>query len=201
MARHRDPTATRGRILLAAAAEFAEHGLDGARYERIAARAPANKERIYAYFGNKEHLFASVLEERMPSFAEAHTIADAQRIADHAGELFDFHADNPDLTRLVLWEALEYGAEPVPGFSARSDHYRSRRDAVVSALGKSSSLDPGHVSFALTSLVSWWFAAPQLARFHIDADPSSPEAHAAHRSVVVEAVTRLLTAPGHPDAD
>lgn len=68
----RDPDATRARILTAAADEFAEHGVAGARYERIAARAHANKERIYAYFGNKEQLFTSVLEDRMPAFAEAH---------------------------------------------------------------------------------------------------------------------------------
>ncbi len=195
MPRRRDPEATKSRILSAAASEFAEHGLEGARYERIAARAPANKERIYAYFGDKEQLFASVLEEQMPSFAAAHAIADHRRIADLAGELFDFHADNPELTRLVLWEALKYGSEPVPAALARAEQYGSRRDAVAAALGTSGLLDPGHVSFALTSLVSWWFAAPQLARFHIDADPGSPEAHATHRAVVVEAVTRLLTAP------
>ncbi len=200
MPHRRDPTATRSRILSAAAAEFAEHGLDGARYDRIAARAPANKERIYAYFGNKEQLFASVLEEQMPPFAAAHAIADPERIADHAGALFDFHADNPDLTRLVLWEALRYGSEPVPAAVARAEQYSARRDALVSALGNSSSLDPGHMSFALTSLVSWWFAAPQLARFHIDDDPRTPEAHATHRAIIVEAVTRLLTSPPAAEA-
>ncbi len=195
MARRRDPEATKSRILSAAATEFAEHGLEGARYDRIAARAPANKERIYAYFGDKEQLFASVLEEQMPPFAAAHAIADPHRISDLAGELFDFHANNPELTRLVLWEALKYGSEPVPAAVARAEHYSSRRDAVASALGASGLLDPGHLSFALTSLVAWWFAAPQLARFHIDGDPRSPEAHATHRAIVVEAATRLLAAP------
>lgn len=35
-------------------AEFAECGVDGARINRIAERARASKERIYAWFGDKE---------------------------------------------------------------------------------------------------------------------------------------------------
>ncbi len=197
--RRRDPAATQARILSAATAEFAEHGLEGARYDRIAARAPANKERIYAYFGDKQQLFASVLEDQMPRFAAAHAIAEPDRIAALAGELFDFHADNPELTRMVLWEALTYGSDPVPATIARAEHYNRRREAVTSALGTASQLDPGHVSFALTSLVAWWFAAPQLASFHIDADPHSPHAHATHRALVIEAATRLLSAPATKD--
>ena len=44
---------SRDRILRAGAEEFAAHGMKGARVDRIAAAARANKERIYHYFGNK----------------------------------------------------------------------------------------------------------------------------------------------------
>jgi len=54
--------ATRRRILDAALAEFAAHGLAGARVDEIAARAGANKRMLYAYFGNKEDLWVAVLE-------------------------------------------------------------------------------------------------------------------------------------------
>ncbi|WP_338664295.1 TetR family transcriptional regulator [Pararoseomonas sp. SCSIO 73927] len=54
--------ATRQRILDAALAEFAAHGLAGARVDEIAARAGANKRMLYAYFGNKEELWVAVLE-------------------------------------------------------------------------------------------------------------------------------------------
>jgi AcrR family transcriptional regulator len=53
--------ATRQRILDAAMAEFAARGLNGARVDGIAARAGANKRMLYAYFGNKEDLWAAVL--------------------------------------------------------------------------------------------------------------------------------------------
>ena len=60
----RDPEKNRGRILAAALAEFARHGLGGARVDRIAARAGANKRMLYYYYGNKEDLFLAVLESR-----------------------------------------------------------------------------------------------------------------------------------------
>lgn len=191
----RDPAATRARILDAAAVEFAEHGPAGARYDRIAARASANKERIYAYFGDKDQLFAAVLHRHMGELAEAHALVDHRRLGEHVGELFDLHAERPELTRLLLWEALYYGDAEVPNEAARSTHYRARRDAVARALAEEpadAGADAGHLSFALTSLVAWWFAAPQLARLHVGTDASAPEAHQRQRDLVVEAARRLL---------
>jgi AcrR family transcriptional regulator len=59
----RDPERNQGRILKAALEEFARYGLSGARVDRIAARAGANKRMLYYYFGNKDDLFLAVLEE------------------------------------------------------------------------------------------------------------------------------------------
>ena len=59
----RDPARNQDRILKAAVAEFARHGLGGARVDRIAARAGANKRMLYYYFGNKDELFLAVLED------------------------------------------------------------------------------------------------------------------------------------------
>jgi len=58
----RDPARNQERILNAATAEFARYGLGGARVDRIAERAGANKRMLYYYFGNKEALFLAVME-------------------------------------------------------------------------------------------------------------------------------------------
>ena len=50
------------RILEAAKQEFANHGLAGARVDRIAAKADANKRMLYYHVGNKEDLYLAVLE-------------------------------------------------------------------------------------------------------------------------------------------
>ena len=60
--RPRDADRSQKDILDAALAEFAEHGLGGARMDRIAERAGVNKRLIYYYFENKESLFLAVLE-------------------------------------------------------------------------------------------------------------------------------------------
>src|SRR5499427_6946258 len=58
----RDPEGMRLRILEAAKQEFAAHGLAGARVDRIAAQAGANKRMLYYHVGNKEDLYLTVLE-------------------------------------------------------------------------------------------------------------------------------------------
>ena len=61
--RLRDADRSQALILAAARDEFAEHGLGGARVDRIAERAGLNKRLIYYYFEEKEKLFQAVLEQ------------------------------------------------------------------------------------------------------------------------------------------
>jgi AcrR family transcriptional regulator len=58
----RDPEGMRRRILAAAKQEFASHGLAGARVDRIAAKAGANKRMLYYHVGKKDDLYLAVLE-------------------------------------------------------------------------------------------------------------------------------------------
>jgi TetR/AcrR family transcriptional regulator len=53
---------TRARILDAATREFSDHGLAGARTERIAEAADVNKALLYYYFRSKAALYAAALE-------------------------------------------------------------------------------------------------------------------------------------------
>jgi len=52
---------TKADILRAAREEFCESGFNGARVDRIAGRAKANKRLLYHYFGNKAALYQAVL--------------------------------------------------------------------------------------------------------------------------------------------
>jgi len=58
----RNPEATKAAILAAARIEFAERGLEGARVDKIASRAKANKQLVYYYFGSKDGLYTAALE-------------------------------------------------------------------------------------------------------------------------------------------
>src|SRR5580765_4276084 len=57
----RRPPGSRGRLLAAAAAEFAARGFDGAKVDRIAARARVNKAMLYYHFTNKVALYREIL--------------------------------------------------------------------------------------------------------------------------------------------
>jgi AcrR family transcriptional regulator len=59
---HRDPEGMRKRILDAATEEFARYGYGGARIDRIAKAAGANKRMIYYHVGKKDVLYLAILE-------------------------------------------------------------------------------------------------------------------------------------------
>src|ERR1044072_7558586 len=94
-----DAEATRRRLLDAAADEFAEHGIAGARVDRIAAAAKSNKAQIYHYFTNKDGLFEAVMSELARDTLREAPI-DATNLPEYAGRLYDRFADNPVKERL-----------------------------------------------------------------------------------------------------
>src|SRR3954451_23953903 len=109
----RDAEGTRRRLLEAAADEFAQRGLAGARVDRIAAAATANKALIYSYFGNKEDLFDAVFNALVVDTVQDVPI-DAGDLPGYAGQLFDRAQQQPYVLRLALWHSLERGSAAMP---------------------------------------------------------------------------------------
>ncbi|WP_067568506.1 TetR family transcriptional regulator [Nocardia acidivorans] len=165
-----DSAATKERILTAAATEFATHGVAGARVDRIAAAAQANKRAIYDYFGDKKALFGAVLERLMAELAEAVPPRAEADLDAYAAALFDYHSAHPEALRLLLWEALELGDDPVPDEQARTEHYLDKiRAAESTATGDD---DPRALLFFTLGLVGWSLAMPQLRRMILGTDYS-----------------------------
>src|SRR5678816_2361019 len=109
----RDSEATKRRLLEAAASEFAERGIAGARIDRIAATAKANKALIYSYFGNKEDLFDAVFQALVVDTVHDVPI-DPYDLAGYAGRLFDRNISHPQAFRLAIWHSLERGGAALP---------------------------------------------------------------------------------------
>ncbi len=78
MSGSRDPDRTRASILEAATREFARHGLGGARVDRIAERAGANKRMLYYYFGDKDGVFLAALERSYAQIRNAEQALDLE---------------------------------------------------------------------------------------------------------------------------
>ena len=111
----RDPERTRARILEAATAEFAHHGLGGARVDRIARRAGANKRMLYYYFGSKDALFLAALEESYTRIRGAERELDLEH-ADPREALkrlveftWNYYLEHPEFMTLLNSENLHKG--------------------------------------------------------------------------------------------
>lgn len=88
----RNPEQTRRNILSAATQEFAAHGLEGGRTDRITTRAGVSKRMLFHYFGSKEGLFQAVLEANYAAIRSAESRLElSSRVPEEAmAELVEF---------------------------------------------------------------------------------------------------------------
>lgn len=111
-AKPRQPDVTRRNILDAALYEFAAKGLAGARVDEIAERSGSNKRMIYEYFGNKEGLWLTVLENAYARMREEEHAIDVARMKPEEGMRylmefnFKFCSRNPEFIALLNAENL-----------------------------------------------------------------------------------------------
>jgi AcrR family transcriptional regulator len=187
----RDPEATRARIFEAAVAEFARHGIAGARIDRIAREAKANKQLIYAYFGNKAELFSRVLEKAMLDLAVAVPV-DADDIEGWIDGVMDYHVAHPEVLRLLFWEGLEYGLTELPDEAERQEHYREKVAAVQDGQDRgvvSDAIPARDLLFLLIALANWAAVVPQMRRIVVGGEEDDRERL---RASVREAARRLV---------
>ena len=128
----RDAEATKARIFEAATSEFAAYGIAGARVDRIAQNAHANKQLIYAYFGDKQKLFYKVLDRQLVEVAASVTV-DIDDLDKWVDEHVDYHREHPELLRLLMWEALEVPAGETCRSSSRAARYQLKKDKIGEA--------------------------------------------------------------------
>ncbi|MGW1711886.1 TetR family transcriptional regulator [Streptomyces sp. NPDC002156] len=149
----------------AAADQIRGEGEERRKGARVAALAKANKRAIYDYFGDKNKLFAVVLERALADLAEA--VPPSDDLPGYAERLFDYHRAHPEALRLVMWEALGIGEQPVPAEEARTRHYQDKIDAAASG-GQGG--DASTRVFFTLALAGWSIAMPQLRRMVLGPD-------------------------------
>jgi TetR/AcrR family transcriptional regulator len=115
-ARPRDAAASTARLLAAASAEFAEHGFEGARIDRISASSGLNRALLFQRFGDKAGLYRAVLTQvsRDAAATRAAITAGRSAPADRAefGALVRelarataaFLRDHEEAARILVWE-------------------------------------------------------------------------------------------------
>jgi AcrR family transcriptional regulator len=173
----------------AAAEKFAEHGLAGARIDRIAERAGANKRLLYVYFGNKEQLFDSVVSRCVNDLNTAVPL-DAGDLPAYAGNVFDYLVANPRTVRNTAWRDFERSSPTDVETLAYRDKLRKIR-----AGQRSSRLYDGIQAIDLLAmtqgLVTSWVGATVGLKAAAGKDPMSPRRLRQHRDALTAAVARI----------
>lgn len=192
---------TKKQLMAAATAEFAARGPHATTMEQIAKSAGVNKERLYAYYGDKLQVFAAVLAGELAKVADAVPIdvLEKEGPGEYAGHCFDYLDAHPELIRLLHWEALTFGDTEFPDEARRTDYYRQKVNAVAATRATSPTTDQpdaAHLYALLLAVAHWWFALPQLARMITGSGGDDRAERGRRRAAVVEAATRIATRPG-----
>jgi len=188
-----DADETRRRILAAATAEFAEHGLAGARVDRIAGAAACSKERLYAHVGDKEQLFTAVLNDSFAELGEAAS-PDFASVEDFAVAVFDHLVENPANQRLLAWARLEQRHDWASSFTVLESVRATSVGHLERLIGTASPApstpppwSPDDLFALVLAIASAWVQLPGLP----DDGPRTSGVDA-QREIVREAVGRLL---------
>jgi AcrR family transcriptional regulator len=183
-----DATQTKRRLLEAAFAEFAEHGLAGARVDRIGAAAEANKRLIYVHFKNKERLFDLVVEQCIDRITKDVPFTPLD-LPGYAGALFDHILLHPEHLRLVVWAQME---RPIVRLE-ELESYGKKVNAIARTRQHKTVLEPVDALALLLGLVTAWFSASPALRELSGEVPFSSDRLARHRSALTAAVQALVT--------
>jgi len=184
--------ATRQRILDVATQEFAEHGIAGARVERIVTAAHTNKAQLYGYFGSKEGLFDAIFFGSLERIMTVVPI-DATDLADWAVRLYDEYLRRPDLIRLATWARLERRpAGYLVDEADRLDDVKLRAIADAQAAGTVRAADPFDLMAMVIAMSMAW---SPVSNVYAATDQEPEEAHEQRRTLLRESVRRVVT-PG-----
>jgi AcrR family transcriptional regulator len=181
--RTRDPEAKKQQLFEAALAEFAAHGVAGARVERLARRAGISPGLVYSFYEGKEQLFDAVFDHIVER-AVAMVPIDADHLAEYAAGLYDAGLAYPEVARFMTWYQLERGQSAVPASAAAAMNEKAaairdaqRRGTVTSAM------PPEQILALVLSIANMWSQPGE------DLFALVPEA--SRRKVIIDAVARL----------
>jgi AcrR family transcriptional regulator len=183
-----DPSTPRERVLAAAFAEFAAHGVAGARIDRIASTAKTSKERVYAYFRSKDDLYLAVVAEMVRETMDSVRL-DVHDLPGYVGEVFDFYIEHPQSLRFVHWGRLERPDGFGPEANAATEvKVRALADAQAAGV-LPDDIPARDMLIMLFQLATAW---PSAVEHHGDLDGTDAAVIAERRAAAVTAVTRLL---------
>ena len=200
----RDADATQARILAAAKKEFAKNGLGGARVDEIADRAKANKRMIYHYFGNKEDLFRTVLEDAYTDIRTAEQALELEHLPAREALkklisfTWDYYLKNPEFLTLVNSENL-HKARHLKNSGKIEVLFRRFVDMVDSLLKRGveegvfrSGIDPVQLNITIAALGYYYLTNRFTGSIIYERDLMAKEALEERLAFNIETIMRLV---------
>jgi TetR/AcrR family transcriptional regulator len=202
------PEESRAAILRAAAHEFAEHGVDGARTDAIAHAARVNKALLYYYFKDKETLYGEVLDAAFSGLKEKalHVLDSAapprEKILQYVGAYFDYIASNrlyPRLMQREMMRAREGESQHIdkivrnhiqPIFTRVSEVLREGI-----ARGEFREVNPAHFVPSMVAMIVFYFSSAPVMQKIVGFNPLAPNRVAERRAAVMDFVSAALFRP------
>jgi len=204
------PAASRAAILRAAAKEFAEHGIAGARTDAIAREARVNKALLYYYFKDKETLYGAVLDHAFSGLkATVFRVLDSdlpprQKIMTYVGTYFDFIASNQVYPKLMQREMMRAREGHSPHIEKLVKNYFQPIYARVGELlqkgiadGEFRKIDPAHFIPSMVAMIIFYFSSAPLMQKIVRFNPLAPERIAERRAAVLDFISAALFRPAH----
>ena len=204
------PAASRAAILRAAAEEFAEHGIAGARTDAIAREARVNKALLYYYFKDKETLYGAVLDNAFSGLkATVFRVLDSdlpprEKIMTYVGTYFDFIASNQVYPKLMQREMMRAREGHSPHIEKLVKNYFQPIYARVGDLlrggiaeGEFRKIDPAHFIPSMVAMIIFYFSSAPLMQKIIRVNPLTPERIAERRAAVLDFISAALFRPDH----
>ena len=198
------PEESRAAILNAAVAEFAEHGIAGARTDAIARAAHVNKALLYYYFKDKDALYEAVLDhvfsglrERVMPVLESDR-PPRQKMLEYLGTYFDYIAENPRFPRVVQSEWTRSGLGTARMQRVALQYFRPIFEKLVEVLregteaGEFRALNPLDFLPSVVAVIIFYFSAAPVMKALMKVDPLSEERIRERRAFVLDFVSTAL---------
>jgi TetR/AcrR family transcriptional regulator len=199
------PEESRAAILRAAAQEFAELGIAGARTDSIAREARVNKALLYYYFKDKETLYDAVLDD---AFAGMKTtvfraldsdLPPREKVTAYAGAYFDFLASKPLYPRLMQREMMRARDGQSPHIDKLVRNYFQPIFARISdvvrqgvADGEFRPVNPVHFVPSMIAIIVFYFNSAPMMQKIVGHNPLTPERIAERRAAVLDFISAAL---------
>jgi TetR/AcrR family transcriptional regulator len=199
------PEESRAAILQAAAHEFAEHGIAGARTDAIAREAHVNKALLYYYFEDKETLYGAVLENAFSGLKTTvfkvldSALAPKDKILAYVGAYFDFIASNPLYPRLMQREMMRAREGETQHFDKLVKAYIQPIFMRVSQVlqegigrGEFRPVKPEHFVPSIVAMIVFYFSSAPMMQRIVGFNPLVPQRVAERRASVLDFVSAAL---------